>query len=85
MGDPPEHSVSFVAKMEDVLEVYRRRYDPEHPVVCMDEMSRRILTQVHSMIAAKPGAPRRHNQHYRRGGTVNLFTGLFRDTCKTST
>ena len=34
---PPEHSASFVAAMEDVLEVYSRAYDEDYPVVCMDE------------------------------------------------
>jgi hypothetical protein len=29
-----------VAKMEDVLSVYKRPYDQKRPVVCMDEMPR---------------------------------------------
>ncbi len=27
----------YIAKMEDVLEVYERPYDPQQPVVCLDE------------------------------------------------
>jgi hypothetical protein len=34
---PPEGSAAFVAAMEDVLEVYHLAYDPDYPVVCMDE------------------------------------------------
>jgi len=34
---PPEQNSSFVANMEDVLEVYSRPYDEKRPVVCMDE------------------------------------------------
>lgn len=66
--------------MEDVLSVYRRPYDPDRPVVCMDEMSRQLLRHVREPIearpgtATKPGAPRRHDHHYERNGTVNLFT-----------
>jgi hypothetical protein len=30
---PPEQNAEFVACMEDVLEVYRRPYDPQRPVV----------------------------------------------------
>jgi hypothetical protein len=26
-----------IAKMEDVLEVYERPYDPQEPIVCLDE------------------------------------------------
>ncbi len=36
---PPKQYARFVAKMEDVLAVYRRPYDSDRPVVCMDEMS----------------------------------------------
>jgi len=34
---PPDQNASFVAHMEDVLEVYSRQYDPRRPMVCMDE------------------------------------------------
>jgi hypothetical protein len=27
----------YIAKMEDVLETYERPYDPEQPLVCLDE------------------------------------------------
>ena len=27
----------YIARMEDVLEVYERPYDPKQPVVCVDE------------------------------------------------
>ena len=32
--------------MEDVLEVYHRPYDPEHPLVCMDECSKQLIGEV---------------------------------------
>jgi len=60
--------------MEDVLAVYRRPYDPDRPVVCMDEMSRQLLRHVYAPTEARPGTPRRHDYHYKRNGTVNLFT-----------
>lgn len=71
---PPEESARFVAKMEDVLAVYRRPYDPKRPMVCMDEMSRQLLKEVREPIPAKPGAPYRYDHHYERNGTMNLFT-----------
>lgn len=71
---PPEQDARFVAKMEDVLSVYRRPYDPDRPVVCMDEMSRQLLKEVRDPIAAQPGAPYRYDHHYERNRTVNLFT-----------
>ena len=32
-----ELNEDYIAKMEDVLEVYERSYDPQEPVVCLDE------------------------------------------------
>ena len=43
---PPEGRVRWTVKMlaeELVLKVYRRPYDPRHPVVCMDEMSKQLV------------------------------------------
>ncbi|PSQ79850.1 MAG: IS630 family transposase [Bacteroidetes bacterium QH_6_63_17] len=71
---PPEQNARFVAKMEDVLSVYKRPYDEDRPVVCMDEMSRQLLKHVREPTDPKPGTPRRHDHHYERNGTVNLFT-----------
>lgn len=40
---PPERNGEFVWRMEDVLEVYTRPYDPVRPQVCMDEVSKQLL------------------------------------------
>ena len=71
---PPKQRTRFVAKMEEVLAVYRRPYDLARPVQGMDEMSRQLLGHVYTPTVAKPGTPRRHDYHYKRNGTVNLFT-----------
>lgn len=34
---PPEADAEFVANMEDVLETYAEPYNPDFPVLCMDE------------------------------------------------
>lgn len=77
---PPEGEARFVAKMEstssieDVLSVYCRPYNPDRPVVCMDEMPRQLLGEVRGPIQTRPGKPYRYDHHYERNGTVNLFT-----------
>lgn len=71
---PPEQDARFVAKMEDVLEVYKRPYDPRRPVVCMDEMPRQLIEEIRQPLPMKAGKPERHDYHYRRNGVVNLFT-----------
>src|SRR5215204_261157 len=42
---PPEANASFVWRMEDVLELYTRPYDPLRPQVCMDETSKQLLRE----------------------------------------
>ena len=37
-------SGEFVARMEDVLDLYQPEYNPERPVVCFDETSRLDFT-----------------------------------------
>ena len=66
-------SAKFVAKTEDVLEVYQRPYDPARPVVCLDEKSKELHATPQGALSAKPGRPRREDYEYERNGTRNLF------------
>jgi len=59
--------------MEDVLEVYKRPYDPAYPVVCFDETNRQLIEETRKTIPAKPGRNKRVDYEYRRQGVVNLF------------
>jgi uncharacterized small protein (DUF1192 family) len=59
--------------MEDILEVYQRPYDPQRPLVCIDETSKQLIAETRVPIAAKPGQPARQDYEYRRNGTANLF------------
>jgi hypothetical protein len=52
---PPEQNATFVAAMEDVLEVYSRPYNPARPVICMDEKPFQMLGEVREAIPMKPG------------------------------
>ena len=52
---PPEQNGQFVADMEHVLDVYKRPYDQEYPVVCMDESPKQLIKETHTPLAAKPG------------------------------
>ncbi len=63
----------FVAAMEDVLDLYAEPCDPSRPVVCFDETSTQLLSDVREPLPAQPGRPRRQDYEYRRGGTRNLF------------
>ena len=59
--------------MEEVLTLYKRPYDEEYPVVCMDESSKQHLKETHQPLPMKPGKPLRYGAEYERNGTSNLF------------
>jgi hypothetical protein len=59
--------------MEDVLEVYRRPYDPNRPQVCIDETSKQMLEHTRIPIPASPGTLARVDDEYKRCGTANIF------------
>jgi hypothetical protein len=62
-----------VAAMEDVLEVYSRPYDPQKPVICMDEMHKQCIEEIRKPIPASPGNPERYDSEYERNGGINIF------------
>ncbi len=70
---PPEADADFVWRMEDVLDVYTRPYDPRRPQVCLDETSRQLLAETREPLPLEPGQPARHDPEYVREGVVNLF------------
>jgi hypothetical protein len=59
--------------MEMVLDVYKRRYDPRFPVVCMDESPKQLIAETRCPIGAAPGRPARIDYEYRRCGVCSVF------------
>ena len=59
--------------MEMVLDVYKRSYDPLHPVVCMDESPKQLIAETKLPVPASPGRVARHDYEYRRCGVCNIF------------
>ena len=70
---PPEHNAAFVACMEDILDLYQQPYDPEYPVVCMDEKPYQLLGETRPAIPMKEGKVRREDGEYVRNGTCSIF------------
>lgn len=73
---PEGPSAEFVAAMEDVLDVYHRPYDPEQPVVCMDECSKQLIGEVREPLPPKPGQVAKYDSEYERKGTANVFMAV---------
>lgn len=58
--------------MENVLQVYARPYDPECPIICLDETTRQLLEDVRAPILCKDGSLRVDNE-YKRKGTAEIY------------
>jgi transposase len=72
----PQVDGEYVARMEDVLDLYADAPDPKRPVVCFDESPTQLIGEVRQPIPAAPGQIERYDCEYRRNGTVNLFIFL---------
>lgn len=72
----PEIDGTYVARMEDVLDLYAEDPDPQRPVVCFDESPTQLIGEVRQPMPAMPGQLERYDCEYRRNGTANLFVFL---------
>ncbi len=70
---PPKEDAEFVARMEDVLEVYERPHDPQQPVVCMDGQPVQLVKETREPLPATVGQPQRVDYEYERAGTAAVF------------
>ena len=69
-------SAQYVAKMEDVLDVYARPYDAKRPLVCLDEASKELHDTPRGTLPIQPGQPQRQDYEYVRHGVCNLFLAI---------
>jgi transposase len=69
----PAINAEYVARMEDVLDLYAELPDPYRPVVCFDETPRQLIGEARVPVPAKPGKPRQVDYEYVRNGTANVF------------
>jgi len=55
------------------LTVYQLPYDPDYPVVCMDESCKQLIGEMHPAIPCAPGKPARMDHEYVRNGVAEIF------------
>ncbi len=70
---PPQANAEFVYRMEDILDLYTQPYDAKRPVICLDETSRQLISEVRTPIPMQPGQPAKYDHQYRREGVCSLF------------
>jgi hypothetical protein len=71
-----ELTEEYRRRMYELLSLYARPYDPEEPVICMDERSKQLLRETRCPLPGKPGVPLRQDYEYERAGTCNIFVAV---------
>jgi len=69
----PKINGEYVARMEDVLDLYAQAPEPARPVVCFDETPRQLIGEARVPVPSEPGKPARVDYEYVRNGTANVF------------
>lgn len=69
----PNLTPEYIERMEDILTLYAKPYDPKEPVLCCDEKSKQLLEETRHTKNTQPGKPKRIDYEYKRNGTRNLF------------
>ena len=69
----PTITPEFITRMEEVLTLYARPYDPKEPVLNFDEKSKQLIEDARVLTQTKEGKVRRRDYEYKRNGTRNIF------------
>lgn len=67
---------AYIARMEEVLATYEHPLSRAEPVVCLDEKSVTLHSEVREAIPMKPGRVAKRDYEYKRGGTANAFCAV---------
>jgi len=72
----PKVDQQFKERMEDLLSLYEKPYNPAEPVICMDEKSKQLLQDKRKPLKAREGKLKRADYEYLRNGTRNIFLAV---------
>ena len=72
----PTLNEEYITRMENILDLYEKPYDPKEPVICLDEKSIQLLADIREPQLAVPGTIRKQDYEYKRNGTRNIFVSV---------
>ena len=62
--------------MYGLLDLYKKPYAGDEPVICVDEKSKQLLQQTRTPLAGQPGVVAKEDYEYKRAGTRNIFVAV---------
>jgi transposase len=72
----PTLTPEYVTRMEDILDLYAKPYNPAEPVVCFDEKSTQLLADTRPPQPTTAASVRKRDYEYQRNGTRNIFVAV---------
>lgn len=72
---------AFVCQMEQVLDVYARPYNPAHPVVCLDETRKQLVSEKRQPFTNSHGEIH-VDYEYEREGVASLYVATVYMVCE---
>lgn len=63
-------------RMYGLIELYQRPYNPEEPVICVDEKNKQVVADARKPLPMRPGKCRKEDATYERKGVANIFMAL---------
>jgi hypothetical protein len=72
----PKLTPEFKERMEDILTLYAKSYNPKEPVICLDEKSKQLLADSRPSLPTVPGKSAIQDYEYVRKGTANIFVAV---------
>lgn len=69
----PKITPEYVERMYDILDLYQQPYDPQKPVVGIDEKPKQLVEDSRKPIPMRPGKPEKYDYEYVRNGKANIF------------
>lgn len=69
----PELNEEFIKRMEKILNIYEKPYNPREPVICFDEKPVQLLKDFRAPLSMRQGSIKKIDSEYVRKGTANIF------------
>jgi hypothetical protein len=67
---------TFIARLEQILDLYAQPYDPHYPVICFDERPCFLIGDSVAGLAMKAGQAARQHYAYEKHGSCALLAGI---------
>lgn len=72
----PKLTPEFKERMENLIDLYLKPFDPKEPVICLDEKSKQLLEDSRRHLEPAPGKTAIRDYEYVRKGTANIFVAV---------